>query len=176
MTRARVAALQTARPPKGMRMLRGTVSAVSPLTVQIAGSAAVVGLPVPGQTYKVGDAVLIAVQEPAVGPVYPLTPTPPPDLTPYAKTTALAGYVPTTAFSALPMLTDLNAAPDGFAVAQSGATNNPLSATVLVETMTASWSGNTWRFQRVSHESNGTTRTRRLWSAVWSAWAAASTA
>lgn len=73
MTRARVRALQAAIPPKGARMLRGTVSVVSPLTVQILGGSAVKGLAVPNTTYTVGMAVLVLVQEPAVGPVYPLT-------------------------------------------------------------------------------------------------------
>lgn len=72
MTAARVRALQAARPPKAARMLRGTVSTVSPLTVQIAGGTAVAGIALPGATYLVGDAVLVAWQEPGVGPVYPL--------------------------------------------------------------------------------------------------------
>lgn len=72
MTRARVTAAQAARPPKGARLLRGTVSAVSPLTVSLAGGTAVPGLQVPGAAYNVGDTVLVVVQEPGVGPVYPL--------------------------------------------------------------------------------------------------------
>lgn len=73
MTRARVAALQAATPGKAVRMLRGTVATVAPLTVQILGGTAVQGVPVPGAVYTVGAAVLVLIQEPAVGPVYPLT-------------------------------------------------------------------------------------------------------
>lgn len=74
MTAERVAALQATRPPKGARLLRGTVSAVSPLTVQLAGGAAVAGIPVPGATYTVGDAVVVLWQEPGVGPVFQVAP------------------------------------------------------------------------------------------------------
>lgn len=95
MTRERVRSQQTTRPPKGSRLLRGSVLAVSPLTVQIAGGGAVGGVPVPGAVYKVGDQVLVLAQEPAVGPVYPLTPAPPPDLTQYAKTSDLSAYAKT---------------------------------------------------------------------------------
>jgi hypothetical protein len=72
VTRERVRAAQAARPPKGARMLRGTVTVVSPLTVQIAGGGAVQGIPVPGAVYTVGGTVSVFVQEPGVGPVFPL--------------------------------------------------------------------------------------------------------
>lgn len=72
MTRTRVLAHQATRPPRPARMLRGTVATVSPLTVQVAGGAAVAGVAVPGAVYTAGAAVLVMMQEPGVGPVYPI--------------------------------------------------------------------------------------------------------
>lgn len=92
MTRARVQALQAARPVRPpLRMVRGTVQAAtaSSVTVQLAGGGSVQGLPIPGAVYTVGGQVLVLGQEPAVGPVYPLP-----------GTTAVPG-VPTSA-SAVP--------------------------------------------------------------------------
>lgn len=74
MTRARVQAIQAAAPGKALRMLRATVQNVSPLTVQIlGGGVSVKALAVPGTTYTVGMPVIVFVQEPAVGPAFPLT-------------------------------------------------------------------------------------------------------
>jgi hypothetical protein len=114
MTKARVAAHQATRPPKGARLLRGTVAAVSPLTVAIAGGTAVRGIPVPGAAYAVDDAVLVAVQEPGVGPVYPLSGA----LT--VPGSALTGTVPAGTLPGMLVLTGANLAalPNGAAVGQ----------------------------------------------------------
>jgi hypothetical protein len=61
-------------------MRRGVVAQVSPLTVQIEGSAAVAALAVPGAVYTVGQAVVVYAQEPGVGLAYPMTSTPTPGL------------------------------------------------------------------------------------------------
>lgn len=165
MTRARVAAQQAARPPKPARLVRGTVSAVSPLTVQLAGGGAVGGLAVPGATYTVGGLVYALVQEPGVGPVFPI-----PGSTALA---ALAGYVPTTAFSALPTITNPDTAPDGFAVV--AAANSPAGATSWLETFTATISASTWRFQQLRAENGGPVYVRRQWQGAWAAWSDGST-
>jgi hypothetical protein len=116
MTRARVAAHQLTRPPKSARLLRGTVAAVSPLTVQIAGGAAVGGMPIPGASYTVGDVVLVLVQEPGVGPVYPIagaTAVPASTLTGTVPAAALAGLLTVTG-------ANLAALPNGAAIGQLG--------------------------------------------------------
>lgn len=72
MTGERVRAGQATRPPKGVQMVRVTVVTVSPLTVTLPGGATVPGVKVAGLTYTANAAAYALVQEPAVGPVFPI--------------------------------------------------------------------------------------------------------
>lgn len=72
MTGERIKAAQATRPPKGVQMVRCTITSVTPLTVTLAGaSTAVAAVKVAGLTYTAGGAAFALVQEPAVGPVFP---------------------------------------------------------------------------------------------------------
>lgn len=73
MTRERIRAAQAAQAPAGVQMVRVTIAAVSPLTVTLPGGTVAAGVKVPGATYTVGAPALAFVQEPAVGPIFPLT-------------------------------------------------------------------------------------------------------
>lgn len=72
MTAERVRATQAVKPAKSTRLARGVVETVSPLTVRIEGSEPVAGIPVPAAVYTAGASVLVLVQEPLIGPVYPI--------------------------------------------------------------------------------------------------------
>lgn len=73
MTAGRVRAQQTIRPPKGVQLIRVTVTAISPLTVTLPGAtSAVPGVKVAGLTYTAGATAWALWQEPAVGPVFPI--------------------------------------------------------------------------------------------------------
>lgn len=72
MTRARVNAQQATRAPAAVQMVRVTVATVTPLTVTLPGGGTVAGVPVPGASYVVGAAAVALIQEPAVGPIFPL--------------------------------------------------------------------------------------------------------
>lgn len=73
MTAGRVRAQQQTRPPKGVQLIRVTITAVSPLTVTLPGaSSPVPGVKVAGLTYTAGAAAFALWQEPAVGPVFPI--------------------------------------------------------------------------------------------------------
>lgn len=73
MTAERVRAQQQNRPPAGVQMVRVTIASVSPLTVTLPGGAVVAGRKVPGVTYVVGADAFAFIQEPAVGPVIPVS-------------------------------------------------------------------------------------------------------
>lgn len=72
MTRSRVQSLQAAIPLPGVRMVRVKITVTSPLTVELPGGGTAVGVAVEGLTYTVDAAAWALVQEPAVGPVFPI--------------------------------------------------------------------------------------------------------
>lgn len=72
MTAERVRALQAGQPDPGVQMVRVTIVTGSPLTIELPGGGVVAGRAVQGHTYTAGTAAFALIQEPAVGPVFPL--------------------------------------------------------------------------------------------------------
>jgi hypothetical protein len=75
MTRARVRAVQDNAPRTDARMSRATVTAIGTHTVSVqlpGATGSVAGVRVAGATYTVGGDAWVLIQEPAVGPVFPI--------------------------------------------------------------------------------------------------------
>lgn len=72
MTRERVRTQQALTPGKPVTLMLVTVTATSPLTVQLPGGTTVTGRAIKGITYTIGDPAYALVQEPAVGPIIPI--------------------------------------------------------------------------------------------------------
>ena len=68
-----VRALQAAAAGPPARWLRVTVATTSPLRVVLPGGTVVAGLAVTGLTYTSGQAAYALYQEPAIGPILPVS-------------------------------------------------------------------------------------------------------
>lgn len=71
-----------------------------------------------------------------------------------------------------PITTDLNGAPNGFSVGLGGGAtaNSPVSASILVETITGTGNLGPWKMQTVKAEGHDEIWHRHSWSGTWGAW------